>query len=247
MNYRVKNIGIAVGLAALAAILTSLYVVNYKRDVQHAEGKVSVLVASRDIPAGTSGADIVDQHLIETQTVLRKAVVAGNISSPDQLSRYVATQDIFQGEQISLRRFAPPKEQGVRSLIKGTQRAYQLPGDANQLLSGTLKEGDHVDVVGNWLHPEGGQRHVSRVVLRNVLVLKAPDAAGVTSKVGGSNADSLSVQLRVTDAQTQKLIWVLKNGDYYLTLRPPVNSLDNANTYQDSKWLLSDGPGRRIP
>ena len=37
MNYRVKNIGIAVALAALAAILTSVYVVNYKRHVQRGE------------------------------------------------------------------------------------------------------------------------------------------------------------------------------------------------------------------
>src|SRR6266516_4428243 len=56
MNYRAKNIGIAVALAALAAILTSVYVVNYKRHVQNGEGKVTVLVAARDIPAGTSGA-----------------------------------------------------------------------------------------------------------------------------------------------------------------------------------------------
>ncbi len=46
MNYRAKNIGIAVALAALAAILTSAYVVNYKRHVQNGEGKVTVLVAA---------------------------------------------------------------------------------------------------------------------------------------------------------------------------------------------------------
>ena len=82
MNYRVRNIGIAVGLAALAAILTSVYVVNYKRHVQHGEGKVTVLVAARDIPAGTAGADVVDQKMLKEQTVPRKAVVAGAISSP---------------------------------------------------------------------------------------------------------------------------------------------------------------------
>ena len=64
MNYRAKNIGIAVALAALAAILTSVYVVNYKRHVQHGEGKVTVLVAARDIPAGTSGADVIDQKML---------------------------------------------------------------------------------------------------------------------------------------------------------------------------------------
>src|SRR5438874_11497026 len=148
MNYRAKNIGIAVALAALAAILTSVYVVNYKRHVQHGEGKVTVLVAAHDIPAGTSGADIVDQHMLKKETVPRKAVVAGAISSPDQLSQYIATEDVFEGEQVSTRRFAPPKEQGIRAQIKGTQRAYQLEGDPNQLLAGTLKAGDHVAVVG---------------------------------------------------------------------------------------------------
>jgi Flp pilus assembly protein CpaB len=120
MNYRVKNIGIAVALAALAAILTSVYVVNYKRHVQHGEGKVTVLVAARDIPVGTSGADVIDKKMLKQQTVPRKVRVPGAISSPDQLSQYVAVQDIYQGEQVSSRRFAAPQEQGIRAKIKGT-------------------------------------------------------------------------------------------------------------------------------
>src|SRR5436309_14478617 len=110
MNYRAKNIGIAVALAALAAILTSAYVVNYKRHVQNGEGKVTVLVAARDIPAGTSGADVVDQKMLKEQTVPGKAVVAGAITSADPLAQYVATQDVFEGEQVSTRRFSPPTE-----------------------------------------------------------------------------------------------------------------------------------------
>src|SRR5437867_8576638 len=198
MNYRAKNIGIAVALAALAAILTSAYVVNYKRHVQNGEGKVTVLVAARDIPAGTSGADVVDQKMLKEQTVPRKAVVAGAISSPDQLAQYVAAQDVFEGEQVSTRRFTPPTEQGIRAQIKGTQRAYQLPGDANQLLAGTIQAGDHVDVVGTW--EIKGLDRVSRVILRNLLVLRAPTGTGAAATVtsGGSGE---SVQLRVTDVQ----------------------------------------------
>src|SRR4030095_1293985 len=117
MNYRVKNIGIAVALAALAAILTSVYVVNYKRHVQNGEGKVTVLVAARDIPAGTPGADVIDKKMLKEQTVPRKARIPGAFASPDRLSQYVATQDVYQGEQVSPRRFAPPKEQGIRAQI----------------------------------------------------------------------------------------------------------------------------------
>jgi pilus assembly protein CpaB len=253
MNYRAKNIGIAVALAALAAILTSAYVVNYKRHVQRGEGKVTVLVAARDIPAGTSGADVVDQKMLKEQTVPRKAVVAGAISSPSQLAQYVATQDVFEGEQVSTRRFTPPTEQGIRAQIKGTQRAYQLPGDGNQLLAGTIQAGDHVDVVGTWdvTGPTGstGDITVSRVILRNLLVLRAPTGTE-TAKVASPGSEAGSVQLRVTDAQANKLIWIQKNGvkdgeAYYLALRPPANSLDSRNVVQDSHAMLFDGPGRR--
>ncbi|MBA3734203.1 MAG: Flp pilus assembly protein CpaB [Actinobacteria bacterium] len=249
MNYRVKNIGIAVALAALAAILTSVYVVNYKRHVQHGEGKVTVLVAARDIPVGTSGADVIDKKMLKQQTVPRKVRVPGAISSPDQLSQYVAIQDIFQGEQVSSRRFAAPQEQGIRAKIKGTQRAYQLPGNGDQLLAGTLQVGDHVDVVGTWevkTGTGGDGSLVSRVVLRDLLVLTAPQ--GTSSSTVASGSGGMSVQLRVTDAQSQKLLWIQKNGvdgGFHLELRPPSSSLDTSNTYQDSRLMLSDGPGRR--
>jgi Flp pilus assembly protein CpaB len=252
MNYRAKNIGIAIGLAALAAILTSVYVVNYKRHVQRGEGKVTVLVAARDIPAGTSGADIIDQKMLKEQTVPRKAIVAGAISTPDQLSQYVATQDVYEGEQVSTRRFAPPSEQGIRSLIKGTQRAYQLPGTVDQLLAGTIQNGDHVDVVGTWQVDAGTGGNgpvVSRVLIRDVLVLRAPEGTAST-KVTSPGQGGETVQLRVTDAQAQKLLWIQENGEgngegYHLTLRPPNSALDSANTVQDSRTMQSDGPGRR--
>jgi len=258
MNYRVKNIGIAVALAALAAILTSVYVVNYKRHVQNGENKVPVFVAARDIPAGTSGAEVVDQHMLKKVTVPKKAIVAGAISSPDQLSQYIATQDVYEGEQVSTRRFAPPREQGIRAQIKGTQRAYQVEGDQHQLLAGTLKAGDHVDVVATWGIKNPGQGTdseeavVSRVVLRDLLVVTPADAGTGSSAVTASSQQSAFVQLRMTHWQAQKMIWVQKNSEdngqgWHLSLRPPNGSLDSANTYMDSALMLFDGPGRRPP
>jgi Flp pilus assembly protein CpaB len=258
MNYRVKNIGIAVALAALAAILTSVYVVNYKRHVQNGEDKIPVYVAAKDIPAGTSGAEVIDQHMLKKVTVPKKAIVAGAISSPDQLSQYIATQDVYQGEQVSTRRFAPPKEQGIRAQIKGTQRAYQVEGDQHQLMAGTLKAGDHVDVVGTWGIKNPGQGSnsedaiVSRVVLRDLLVLTPAEANAGSSAVTSSSQQSAFVQLRMTDAEAQKMIWIQKNSEdngagWHLALRPPNGSLDSANTYMDSALMLFDGPGRRPP
>jgi Flp pilus assembly protein CpaB len=257
MNYRVKNIGIAVVLAALAAVLTSVYVVNYKRHVQRGEDKVPVLVAAKDIPAGTPGAEIIDKGMLKEQTVPRKSVVAGAISTPDQLAAYVATQDVYEGEQVSTRRFSPPTEQGIRAQIKGTQRAYQLEGDPHQLLAGTLKAGDYVDVVGTWEAPTRASADtavvfkVSRVILRNLKVLTPPEAKEGGGAVTSGGNDTVSIQLRLTDAQTQKLMWIEKNSEdngkgWHLALRPtPSNALDSSNTVQDPYTMQFDGNGRR--
>ena len=255
MNYRVKNIGIAVVLAALAAILTSVYVVNYKRHVQNGEGKVTVLVAARDIPAGTSGADVIDKGYLKKQTVPRKAVVDGAISSPSDLASYVATQDVYEGEQVSTRRFAPPKEQGIRAQLKGTQRAYQLEGDANQLLAGTLKDGDYVDFVATWSTSSNASDKgvVSRVMGRNIYVLTAPEGSSESAKVTNPGGGGSVVQLRLTDNQTKRILWCEEHcsssggeGGWHLALRPPANATDSGNFIDDNRTILHDGPGRRI-
>src|SRR5947208_10896504 len=128
MTYRVKNIGIAVVLAAFAGLLTIFYVANYKRHVQHGEKSVSVLVAARDIPAGTTGSEVVEQHYLQTETVPRRTIVPGAISSSDLLTNLVATEQIYRGEQITATRFGTPTELGVRAQLKGTERAIQLEG-----------------------------------------------------------------------------------------------------------------------
>src|SRR5205085_470237 len=130
MTYRVRNIGIAVALAAVAALLTSFYVTNYKRHVQRGEEHVTVLVASHDIPAGTPGSDVA--HMLRTETVLRRNVVPGAISNPEQLSRHVATQKTFSGEQVTTQRFGTVAETGARAELTGTMRAFQIQGDENQ-------------------------------------------------------------------------------------------------------------------
>ncbi|TMK66951.1 MAG: hypothetical protein E6G60_01940, partial [Actinobacteria bacterium] len=131
MTYRVKNIGIAVVLAAFAGLLTIFYVANYKRHVQNGENKVSVLVAARDIPAGTTGSEVVEQHYLKTETVPKRTVVPGAISETSQLNNQVATEQIYRGEQVTALRFGSTSELGIRAQLKGTERAMQLQGDAN--------------------------------------------------------------------------------------------------------------------
>ena len=66
MTYRVRNIAVAVGLALVAALLTTFYVANYKRHVRQTESTVKVFVAKSDIPQGTPGTELVKQRAIGT-------------------------------------------------------------------------------------------------------------------------------------------------------------------------------------
>jgi Flp pilus assembly protein CpaB len=241
MTYRVKNIGIAVILAAFAGLLTIFYVTQYKRHVQHGESKVSVLVAARDIPAGTTGAEVVGQHYLSTETVPRRTVVPGAVSSSDQLNNLVVTQQIFSGEQVTTRAFGTPTELGIRAQIRGNERAFQLAGDENALLAGTLKEGDHVDVVADWSSGGNNSSALSKIILRNVLVLQAPQTPTSSSHLGSSN-DNFSVQLRVTDAQSQKLWWAEQEGKVSLEIRPPADSTDSF-TAPDNAFTLARSRG----
>ncbi len=241
MTYRLRNIGIAVALALAAGLLTVFYVTNYKRDVRNAESNVTVYVAAKDIPAGTSGAAMVDQGLLEKQDVAKRSVTPGAISSPTQVEALITADTIYAGEQITTRRFTSEDARGIRAQLTGTTRALQIQGNQHQLLGGTLKDGDRVDIVGSWNVPEEKTRHYSRVVLRDILVLKASGRPQSTEKLTNPGQGALSVILALTDAQAQKLFWLMQNGDWSLQLRPADEDADSPESAENAETMLLDG------
>jgi Flp pilus assembly protein CpaB len=252
MTYRVRNIVIAVVLAALAALMTSYYVTNYKRHVQQGEKHVQVYVASQDIPAGTAGSDAM--HMLTRKTVTRTGVAPGAISKPDEIKSKIASQRIYAGEQVTVNRFATVSQSGIQGSLKGILRAYQVAGTANQVLAGIIKTGDHVDVVANFRYKAGGSGltyAATRVVLRNVKVLRAPGVPGAASKLGGSFDTKYQVVLGLTDNQTQKMLFATHNSSqanagggepgWWLALRPNLKSSDSPGSIETLTTMLRDG------
>jgi Flp pilus assembly protein CpaB len=258
MTYRVRNIGIAVALAVVAALLTSFYVTNYKRHVQRGEDHVTVLVAKHDIPAGTAGSDVAGD--LTATEVPRRSVVPGAISSPDEVKDKVVSQAVFAGEQVTTNRFTSVAQTGVQGQLRGTMRAFQIEGDGNQTLAGTLKDGDHVDVVATfnykWVDFHGGRSTssdtltASRVVLRDIKVLRAPSGPAVGSKLTGGVDQRFPVLLAITDSQAQKLLFITGNSGadssvaaWSLELRPIVHAADSPDHVDRVATILLDGLG----
>jgi pilus assembly protein CpaB len=220
LNYRMRNILVATALALLAIVLTLVYV-SHARSSSTAAGSapVHVLVAAKDIPIGTSGRALTGNGWLVQKTFQGSDVPAGAVSSVAQLGSLVAIQPTYRGEQIVARRFGTTQQEGVLSVLHGADRIVEVPGDDEQLLAGTLKVGNHVDVVGSVKVPETGQSHFTTIFLRNLLVVGAP------SKSSGVNGGS-SIELRVSTAQAQRLFWLQKNADWSLLLRPATAATD---------------------
>jgi Flp pilus assembly protein CpaB len=256
MTYRVRNIVIAVVLAALAALMTSYYVTNYKRHVQQGEDHVKVYVASQDIPAGTAGADAM--HMLKRKTVTKSGVAPGAISSPKEIKSKIASQRVYAGEQVTVNRFASVSQSGIQGNLKGTLRAYQIAGSANQVLAGILKTGDHVDIVANFHYKFANQSSsgsgvtyaATKIVLRNIKVLRAPASPGTASKLGSSSDANYQVVLAVTDNQSQKLLFATHNTDggasggdagWWFELRPNLKPSDSPGSIETLTTMLRDG------
>ena len=240
MTYRIRNILVAVGLALVAMLLTLFYVTNYKRSVQHDSASVQVYVAAHDIPAGSVGSDLLKQHDLRLESLQRRNVVPGAISSPDQVQNLVLSGPLYAGEQVTLRHFSDAAAQGIRAQLRGTMRAVQVSGDPNQLLAGTLQSGDHVDVVANLrASTTSTADNATRIVLRDLTVLSGPSDSPV-AKVSSPGA-STSAILAVTDTQVQRLFFVLKNADWTLELRPVLDAADSAERVETVNSVLKEG------
>ena len=238
MTYRLRNIAIAVALAVLAAMIVSFYVKQQKEDLQKGQTLTAVYVAKEDIPVGTPGSDVASK--VERVEVPRDAAAPGAIVKPEDLEGKVSTEPVYANEQVSLLRFANPTEQGIRAKLSGTLRAVQVSGDEHQLLAGTLQDGDKVDIVGNWKVPEENGIHYSRTILRDILVVQAPATAENAKRLSADEGNKFAI-LALTDAQEQKLFWVMKNGDWSFELRPTKDPGDSPQGAETTFTMLLDG------
>ena len=95
-------------------------------------------------------------------------------------------------------------------------------------------------MVASFTYPEQGGNHFSRIILRDILVLRAPaTGAGTAEKLGGD--DGFNAVLAVTDNQVQKLFWANKHGEWHFELRPTTDAADSPENVESAHSLLVEG------
>ena len=134
----------------------------------------------------------------------------------------------------------------TRGRVEPTAAEIHAPfAVALQLLAGTLRDGDHVDLIATLQCGNGCE--FTRVVLRNMKVLQGPGSPAAGSKLTGTN-QNFSVMLAMTDSQTQKFQHVLSNrsadttgAGWHLAMRPVVHDADSPESITTVWTILRDG------
>ena len=222
LKTRQGTIVVGVAAAVLAAILLLVYLSHYRSSVKGSSQPVTVLVAKRLIPKGTSGSTIATQNLFVVTTVPKGELKLGAISDPAVLQGTVTAADIYPRVQLTTADFTTKAVGALAIQLSGAWRAISLPTlDAAHGLSPDIQAGDHVDVYAQI-------NSVIGLVMPNVLVLVSPSQAAV----GSSAPVSGNYILRVPTSKAAKFAYVGDNGKIWLVLRPANKSKPTSASIQ---------------
>jgi Flp pilus assembly protein CpaB len=196
MTYSVRNIVIALVLAAVAAGMVILYTGNVKKQAHDSQQNVTVVVAKTAIAGGSPTKELIDTGAFETRQVVQRDVVPGAFTSVDSLNKNLATAGpITAGSQITPSMFTEGTSAPITSQIKNTMRAVQVAYNPNRVLDGTLHAGDHVDVIAAFEVKSSlnnspyTEQDASRVLMTNVQVLSTK-ADGVAATALQADSDT---------------------------------------------------------
>jgi pilus assembly protein CpaB len=244
MSYSVRNIVIALILAVVAAGLVIMYTSNVKSQADKSIKTTTVVVSKGDIVAGTPLNTLVSGGAFTTRQVATKDVVPGAFTSVASLNTSLATAtNITAGAQVTPAMFSNSKDTAIVNQIHGTMRAVQVAFNANRVLGGTLKAGDHVDIFGEMTiqatnnSSKISQQTVAARVITNVEVLSTYDtgvasppltsASGANSASGtddGTGGDA--VILAIPQNQLADLMLIRVSGQFWLAVRPSHGAQD---------------------
>ena len=185
---------LGIAAAVLAAILLTVYLVQYRDSVKAGAAETPVLVAKNLIPKGTSGTVIAETQLYQGAAIAKDDLKAGAITDPAYLNGRVAVVDIFPGQQITTADLSTGLTDALPTKLTGLQRAVAIPTTGARGLVPYVAEGDTVDIYYG-SGASGGQ--LLALLAPNVLVLRVPDRPERPLRVPGSRRTGAGSRARV--------------------------------------------------
>jgi Flp pilus assembly protein CpaB len=220
MKSRGLVVAVAVVLAIVAAGAVYLYTSGVKEEAVRGGDITPVIVSSQDIPSNTNLNPLIEDGAFTTVNVPTDAVVAGAVTTTEELRNQTTTQPILANEQIPLSRLSGGEavEGGALGISKG--HVAQSTAVRNfEGVAGNIQRGDYV-IVYVTFQPEVP---IVKSALTQILT-----PAQLVKELAAFNAGS---DATATDLQQAKIIRL--DAPYTVTLVPGVRVLDIQNPAVD--------------
>lgn len=227
-------------IGLLAFVLNARYLKSERDKLYAGAVKIQVLAARRDLPAGTVLQLQGDKPDIGTISVYKSAV-GDNVLLPADWKR-------LEGKKLKhpLKRLEPvwwshvdmPRDfgEGLSSEInhepikypKGF-RALSIPISGAAAVSGMIKPGDYVDIIGTFTMPAKTNpqltENVTTTLFPKVKVLAVGNRIGTDSNVAPARGGGYStVTFEVEPDVAEVIVFAQQTGQLYLSLRHPRNT-----------------------
>jgi pilus assembly protein CpaB len=240
MQNRLK---IALVVAVFFGLIAAYGIYNFLRQQRQAAEALrqetqNVIVAAKDIPAGTAlNDDIIKKGMFKVVQWPKTSVPAGAFSSPEQVIGKTNRVKILANEPILESRLAG-EGAGLTMRLEAGKRAMAVKVDEIIGVSGFIVPDDRVDVIVT-ITPPGSQNQddkISKIVLQNKRVLSV--AQSVEQKDGKPQV-ARSITMEVSPEESEKLSLASQEGQIVLALRGTGDDVDAKTTGSNKRDLLA--------
>ncbi len=190
---------------------------------------ITAVVAKSNIPAGTTGQQMISQNLVALEPISSKSYLATDLTSLQGLSYEVLSTPVQKGHAISSTELTAST---AAISIPQNQDAMSVSVSGAGDLAGYLQPGAHVDIYANITHPSSGGPPVAananipipctELAMSSIEVLDvsqtSPDLAntkgatpGAANTSGRSVPSSETLLLALTPAQARTLSFLSQN------------------------------------
>jgi pilus assembly protein CpaB len=195
---------------------------------------------------------LIEAGLIVRESIPRRYVAEGAVSSASTIQGQVLAEDVSSGEQITASRFQFPSQAGLAYSIPADFVAVAISNNSVKGVAGLVKPGDYVMAVVT-LDPGPDGEPVSQVFIPRARVLATGSAVGAESApaptddggVLGGQAEAGqepetpdTITLALSPADVERLVFAEEKGAVWLALLGSTETEVPATTGQTLQSLL---------
>lgn len=212
------SIIIAAVMALLAVVMVNAYLNREKEKYRVEHQMVYVVVATQDIPKGTT----IEPPMVATQTWPQRYLQPKALENPQAAVGKIALGDIMKGEQILATKLTIVREVQDSLAVRLPQgkRAYSMKFEnpMETTVAQQVKVGDYVDIIGvfpyqNIINGQTTREDISVTLFQKILVM---GIQGVS--------DGIVFTFALTPEETAILTYAKRQGSLRLVLRHPLDA-----------------------